>query len=63
MGVIYDKSAKQRISKLLEDQEQNFQLVDKQESGKKIITYSVLVGITILAILGLKLITKGNAKK
>jgi hypothetical protein len=38
-------------------------MVDKQERGKKIITYSVLVGITILAILGLKLITKGNAKK
>ena len=63
MGVIYDKSAEQRISKLLDQQEENFQMVDKQERGKKIITYSVLVGITILAILGLKLITKGNAKK
>lgn len=63
MGVIYDKSAEQRISKLLQQQEENFQLVDKQEGKKKIITYSILVGVTIVTILILKLVTKGNAKK
>lgn len=63
MGVIYDASAYDRIDKFLDEQEEEFKKIDKQQDEKKVIRYAILVGATIILILGIKILTSRNAKK
>jgi hypothetical protein len=63
MGVIYDASAYDRIDKFLDEQEEELKKIDKQQDEKKVIRYAILVGATIVLILGIKILTSRNAKK
>lgn len=63
MGVIYDAIAYDRIDKFLDEQEEELKKIDKQQDEKKVIRYAILVGATIVLILGIKILTSRNAKK
>jgi hypothetical protein len=57
-GLIYDSSAIGRINELLENQEKEFQEIDKEQDNKKIIRFGIILGVSVLSILLLKIIVK-----
>ncbi len=61
-GLIYDSSAITRIDTLLNQQEEELKKIDKEQDSKKIIRYGVILGISILAIVVLKLAVKNKKK-
>lgn len=61
-GLIYDSSAITRIDTLLSQQEEELKKIDKEQDSKKIIRYGVILGISILAIVVLKLAVKNKKK-
>jgi hypothetical protein len=60
-GLIYDSSATGRINNLLNEQEEEFKKIDKEQNSKKIIRYVIIGGASVLTILVLKLLV--NKKK
>ena len=60
-GLIYDSSAIGRINNLLNEQEEEFKKIDKEQNSKKIIRYVIIGGASVLTILELKLLV--NKKK
>jgi hypothetical protein len=60
-GLLYDSSAIGRISDVLDEQEKKLQEVDKEQDNKKIIRYAIVLGASVLIILGLRLLV--NKKK
>ena len=60
-GLIYDSSAIGRINNLLNEQEEEFKKIDKEQNSKKIIRYLIIGGASVLTILVLKLLV--NKKK
>jgi hypothetical protein len=60
-GLIYDSSAIGRINNLLNEQEEEFKKIDKEQNSKKIIRYVIIGGASVLTILVLKLLV--NKKK
>jgi hypothetical protein len=63
MGVIYDASAYDRIDKFLDSQEDELKKIDKEQDQKKAIRYAILIGATIVLIIGVKILVDRNAKK
>ena len=63
MGVIYDNSAYDRLDKFLDSQQAELKKIDKEQDKKKVIRYAILVGATVLLIVGLKIFTSRNEKK
>lgn len=63
MGVIYDASAYSRIDKFLDSQEDEFKKIDKEQDNKKVIRYAILVGATIILIIGVKILTSMKSAK
>jgi hypothetical protein len=57
-GLIYDSSAIGRINELLENQEKEFQEIDKEQDNKKIIRFGIILGVSVLSILLLKIIVQ-----
>ena len=57
-GLIYDSSAIGRINELLENQEKEFQEIDKEQDNKKIIRFGIILGVSALSILLLKIIVQ-----
>lgn len=59
-GLIYDPTALSRIEDLLKKQEEQFKKEDKSSEAQKqkIIRYAVIFGISVVAILLLKVILK-----
>lgn len=59
-GLIYDPTALSRIEDLLTKQEEQFKKEDKSSEAQKqkIIRYSVIFGVSVVAILLLKVILK-----
>ena len=60
-GLIYDSSAIGIINNLLNEQEEEFKKIDKEQNSKKIIRYLIIGGASVLTILVLKLLV--NKKK
>ena len=50
-GLIYDSSAIGRINNLLNEQEEEFKKIDKEQNSKKIILYLIIGGASVLTIL------------
>lgn len=61
-GLIYSNTSLANINNLLEQQEEGFKKQDKEQDPKKIIRYGVLFGITVVAIVLLKLVVKNKKK-
>ncbi len=59
-GLIYDPTALSRIEDLLTKQEEQFKMEDKSSEAQKqkIIRYAVIFGVSVVAILLLKVILK-----
>jgi len=57
-GLIYSNTSLANINNLLEQQEEGFKKQDKEQDTKKIVRYGVLLGITVVAIVLLKLVVK-----
>lgn len=59
-GLIYDPTALSRIEDLLTKQEEQFKKEDKSSEAQKqkIIRYAVIFGVSVVAILLLKVILK-----
>lgn len=59
-GLIYDPTALSRIEDLLNKQEEQFKKEDKSSDAQKqrIIRYAVIFGVSVIAILALKVIVK-----
>jgi len=57
-GLIYSNTSLANINNLLEQQEEGFKKQDKEQDTKKIVRYGVLLGITVVAVVLLKLVVK-----
>lgn len=59
-GLIYDSSAVSRINNLLNQQEEEFKKIDKEQDNKKIIRFGIILGASVLTILLLKILVKNK---
>jgi hypothetical protein len=57
-GLIYSNTSLANINNLLNEQEKEFQEIDKEQDSKKIIRFGIILGVSVLSILLLKLIVK-----
>jgi hypothetical protein len=57
-GLIYSNTSLANINNLLNEQEKEFQEIDKEQDSKKIIRFGIILGVSILSILLLKLVVK-----
>jgi len=59
-GLIYSNTSLANINNLLNEQEKEFQEIDKEQDNKKIIRFGIILGVSVLSILLLKLIVKNK---
>lgn len=59
-GLIYSNTSLANINNLLNEQEKQFQEIDKEQDNKKIIRFGIILGVSVLSILLLKLIVKNK---
>jgi hypothetical protein len=59
-GLIYSNTSLANINNLLNEQEKEFQEIDKEQDSKKIIRFGIILGVSVLSILLLKLIVKNK---
>jgi hypothetical protein len=57
-GLIYSNTSLANINNLLNEQEKQFQEIDKEQDNKKIIRFGIILGVSVLSILLLKIIVK-----
>jgi hypothetical protein len=57
-GLIYSNTSLANINNLLNEQEKEFQEIDKEQDSKKIIRFGIILGVSVLSILLLKFIVK-----
>jgi hypothetical protein len=57
-GLIYSNTSLANINNLLNEQEKQFQEIDKEQDNKKIIRFGIILGVSVLSILLLKIIIK-----
>ena len=57
-GLIYSNTSLANINNLLNEQEKEFQEIDKEQDSKKIIRFGIILGVSVLSILLLKIIVK-----
>jgi hypothetical protein len=57
-GLIYSNTSLANINNLLNEQEKEFQEIDKEQDSKKIIRFGIILGVSVLSILLLKLVVK-----
>jgi hypothetical protein len=57
-GLIYSNTSLANINNLLNEQEKQFQEIDKEQDNKKIIRFGIILGVSVLSILLLKLVVK-----
>ena len=57
-GLIYSNTSLANINNLLNEQEKEFQEIDKEQDNKKIIRFGIILGVSVLSILLLKLVVK-----
>jgi hypothetical protein len=59
-GLIYSNTSLANINNLLNEQEKQFQEIDKEQDNKKIIRFGIILGVSVLSILLLKIIIKNK---
>ena len=59
-GLIYSNTSLANINNLLNEQEKQFQEIDKEQDRKKIIRFGIILGVSVLSILLLKIIVKNK---
>ncbi len=57
-GLIYSNTSLANINNLLNEQERQFQEIDKEQDSKKIIRFGIILGVSVLSILILRLVVK-----
>lgn len=57
-GLIYSNTSLANINNLLNEQERQFQEIDKEQDSKKIIRFGIILGVSVLSILILILVVK-----
>ncbi len=57
-GLIYSNTSLANINNLLNEQERQFQEIDKEQDSKKIIRFGIILGVSVLSILLLRLVVK-----
>jgi hypothetical protein len=55
-GYVYDKSAINRIENLIQQQEQVFTEVDKEDNNRTAVRYAIIVGGSVLVLVLLKIL-------